>query len=78
MYALDTEGESVRGISRGVCAVKIYLKVVGISMEGYVGVVSEDVKHVEEVNIEEEWAKDISLGDNVGYGARGGRVCINP
>ena len=47
-------------------------------MEGDVGVVSEDVKHGEEVNIEEEWAEDRSLGDTVGYGAGGGRVCINP
>ena len=31
-------------------------------MEGDVGVVSEDVKHGEEVNIEEEWAEEISLG----------------
>ena len=47
-------------------------------MEGDVGVVSEDVKHGEEVNIEDELAKDISLRDTVGYGAGGGRVCINP
>ena len=32
-------------------------------MEGDVGVVSEYVKHGEEVNIEEEWAEDRSLGD---------------
>ena len=31
-------------------------------MEGDVGVVSEDVKHGEEVNIEEEWAEDRALG----------------
>ena len=47
-------------------------------MEGDVGVVSEDVKHGEEVNIEEEWAEDRALGDTVGYGAGGGRVCVNP
>ena len=47
-------------------------------MEGDVGVVSEDVKHGEEVNIEEEWAEDRALGDTVGYGAGGGRVWINP
>ena len=45
-------------------------------MEGDVGVVSEDVKHGEEVNIEEELAEDGSMGDTVGYGAGGGRVCI--
>ena len=43
-----------------------------------VGVVSEDVKHGEEVNIEEEWAKDRSMGYTVGYGAGGGRVYFNP
>ena len=47
-------------------------------MEGDVGVVSEDVKYGEEVNIEEEWAEDRSLGDTVGYGAGGRRVYINP
>ena len=47
-------------------------------MEGDVGVVSEDVKHGEEVNIEEEWAEEKSLGDTVAYGAGGGRVCIKP
>ena len=78
MYRLDTGGESLRGISRGVCAVTIYLKVVGVSMEGDIGVVSEDVKHGEEVNIEEELVEEGALGDTVGYGAGGGRVCINP
>ena len=77
MYGLDTGGESVRGISWGVCAVKIQLKVVCISMEGDVRVVSEYVKHGEEVNIEEKWAEDRALGDTVGYGAGGGRVCIH-
>ena len=47
-------------------------------MEGDVGVVSEDVKHGEEVNIEEEWADYRALGDTVGYEVGGGRVCINP
>ena len=47
-------------------------------MEGDVEVISEDVKHGEEVNIEEEWAEYKSLGDTVGYGAGGGRLCINP
>ena len=78
MYGLDTGGESVRGISREVCAVKIKFKVIGVSMKGDVGVVSEDVKHGEKVNIEEEWADDRALGDTVSYGAGGGRVCINP
>ena len=36
-------------------------------MEGDIGLVSEDVKHGEEVNIEEKWAEDRSLGDTVGY-----------
>ena len=31
-------------------------------MEGDVGVVIEDVKNGDEVNIEEEWAEDRSLG----------------
>ena len=47
-------------------------------MEEDVGVVSEDVKHGEEVNIVEEWAEDRSLGDTMSYGAGGGRVCVNP
>ena len=47
-------------------------------MEGDVGVVSEDVKHGEEVNIEEEWAEDRALGDTMSYGTGGGRVCVNP
>ena len=47
-------------------------------MEGDVGVVSEDVKHVEEVIIEEDWAEDRALGDTMSYGAVGGRVCLNP
>ena len=47
-------------------------------MEGDVGLVSEDVKHGEEINIEEELAKDRALGYTVGYGEGGGRVCINP
>ena len=47
-------------------------------MEGDVGVVSEDIKYGEEVNIEEEWAEDRSLGDTVGYGAGEVRLCINP
>ena len=47
-------------------------------MEGDVGVVSEYVKHGEEVNIEEEWAEDRTLGDTMSYGAGGGRVCVNP
>ena len=42
-------------------------------MEGDVGIISEDVKHGEEVNIEEEWAKDRALGDTVGY--RSGQWC---
>ena len=46
-------------------------------MEGYVGVVSEYVKHGEEVNIEEEWAEDRAMGDTVGYRAGGERECIN-
>ena len=54
------------------------MKVVGVSIEGDVAVVSEYVKHGEEVNIEEESAEDRALGDTVGYGAGGGRVCINP
>ena len=47
-------------------------------MERDVVVVSEYVKHEEEVNVEEEWAKERSMGDTVGYGMGGGRVCINP
>ena len=78
LYGLDTGGESVRGILRGVCAVKIKLKVVGVSMEGDVGVVSEDVKHGEEINIEEELAEVRALGDIVGFRAGRGRECINP
>ena len=50
------------------------MKVVGVSMEGDVGVVSEDIKHWEEVNIEE----DRALGDTMSYGAGGGRVYIYP
>ena len=46
-------------------------------MEGDVGVVSEYVKHGEDVNIEEELAKDRFLGDTVGYGAGGGRVVLH-
>ena len=46
-------------------------------MEVDVGVVSEYVKHGEEVNIEEEWADHRALGDTVCYGAGGGRVCVN-
>ena len=45
-------------------------------MEGDVGVVSEDVKHGDEVNIEEEWADDRALGDTVSYGAGGGRATL--
>ena len=41
-------------------------------------VVSEDVKHGEEINIEEEWAEDRALGDTMSYGAGGGRVSVNP
>ena len=47
-------------------------------MEGDVGVGSEDVKHVEEVIIEEEWAEDRALGDTMSNGAGGGRLCVNP
>ena len=47
-------------------------------MEGDVGVVSEDVKHVEEIIIEEDWAEDRALGDTMSYGEVGGRVCLNP
>ena len=47
-------------------------------MEGDVGVVSEDIKHGEEVNIEEEWAEDRALGDTMSYGMEGGLVCVYP
>ena len=60
-----------------LCSLDI-VEVVGISMEGDVGVVSEYVKHGDEVNIEEEWAEDRALGDTMSYGAGGGRVCVNP
>ena len=46
-------------------------------MEGDVGVVSEDVKHGEEVNIEEQWAEERALGDTMSYGAGVRRVCVN-
>ena len=45
-------------------------------MEGDVGVVSEDIKHGEELNIEEVWAKDRSLRDTVGYGVGGGEEYV--
>ena len=47
-------------------------------MEGDVGVVSEYVKNGEEVNIEEEWTEDRALGETVGYGVVGVRMCITP
>ena len=47
-------------------------------MEGDVGVVSEDVKQGDEVNIEEEWAEDRYLGETMSYVAGVGRVCVNP
>ena len=46
-------------------------------MEGDIGVVSEDVKHGEDVNIKEKWAEDRAMGYTVGYGAGGGRVYVN-
>ena len=54
------------------------MKVVGVSMEGDVGVVSEDVKHGEEVNIEEEWAEDRALGGHHELWRGRRRVFVNP
>ena len=51
MYGVDAEGESVGGMSGGVDAVDVELKVIGVGMKGNVRVVCNDLEHGEEINL---------------------------
>ena len=58
VYGVDAGGESVGGMSGGVGAVEVELKVIGVGLKGHFWVVCKDLEHREEVNVKKERTKN--------------------
>ena len=64
---MDAEGKSVGGMSGGIGAVEVELKVIGLGKKGHFWVFGKDLEHEEEVHIIKERTKNRTLGNTMGY-----------